>query len=853
MRAITRYKIFWYGAIGVALLAMAYLTVPPLLNLSRYRADFSSAVSSFAGMPASVDGDMKLSLLGRPMIALDNVRIGDIKIKSMRFRISWKSILDLSNADIASAVKIDGARLVIKNLSMPDFGRRLLISNSIINYEGKDYEIIEGSLETGKLSARVRTDQHKYGLEVSGGDFIIRNNDEELAISGRLDADGRGAVSAMGTLSINSRNMNEWFDFAYPRLRERTKLKMNFFWDGRGYFDFSEISGTSGRASFSGRIRLWYEDGRQDHKSVRLRIENADLDLSFLTEAPDFLYRSDFNVVMSGRIKTPVPQIGAIKSLSAKIASSKEPEIEIQAFKAAGDKISVSASGRLIGAGAENLDLAFYQTEPAQSMRCVLSGAVNNWECRRWSFSSEKMSASGSIKVGENDFFLSFDSSDMRPDLSDLDGIKKYVSDRAGIINFRIGGAEGKAEIKDGARRVEYVQKNVELSSLPVSLPLPRKMLKTLGNIAADISGDKISFVFKAADWTFSADEGGGFAISHKSAADLLSALTGKPPPAFAKAGVPIVITGKYSASLIKDLKIKIADMILEGAMIDGTLTLKTDFLDLDSVLDKAWFDNFADNQYLAGDPLLAPFDFVAGLAVTADKVKLNDSTYAGFLYSLGGGVQNLSISDSQNGRMVLSVEKDKSKYRYLVQLAGFLVRGKLFGVGSQINIENTTVTAEAELESFGLTAHDIRRNMAGMIEASFDGGIIFGLGTDGFYDNANKYGKLDAEDALSKALGSGKTAIKEMRITGEYAGGDFRTSKPFLLTVRHGDITGNFSIKSDLPVIRANILLRGTSPAPKPVALTIDHKGRIYSLSDILRDLDLDYLREFVRSHDRF
>jgi hypothetical protein len=46
---------------------------------------------------------------------------------------------------------------------------------------------------------------------------------------------------------------------------------------------------------------------------------------------------------------------------------------------------------------------------------------------------------------------------------------------------------------------------------------------------------------------------------------------------------------------------------------------------------------------------------------------------------------------------------------------------------------------------------------------------------------------------------------------------------------------------------------MRGTSPAPRAISLAIDQGGRDYSLSEILRDLDLDYLREFVATHRKF
>jgi hypothetical protein len=444
-------------------------------------------------------------------------------------------------------------------------------------------------------------------------------------------------------------------------------------------------------------------------------------------------------------------------------------------------------------------------------------------------------------------------SENMTPDLGSLDEIQKYVGGRDGKIDFRIADMQGTAEMKGGLRRIEYVQSGARLASLPVDLPLPESMLETRGNIAAEIIGDKMSFVFKADDWTFSAGDDAGFSISHKSARRLLSALTGRTELPFIRADIPAAAAGKYANPVVSNLRIMIGDMIFSGSIAAGGLTVAGAVLDLDQVLDELWFQNYADNQYLSGDPLLAPFDFGADVAITADEVKLNGTVYSGFVYSLAGPSQKMSISDSENGRLLLSITKDRSKYAYLAQMSKFFVAGKVFGKASPLNMENTTITAEASMESYGLTAYDIRRNMAGIIDAAFDGGVLTGLGTDDFYNSANRIGKADADQALNAALGGGRTDVKEMQVTGEYQGGDFRTTKPFLLTARHVDATGNIQIKNDQAAIRANLILRGTSPVPKPVALYINGRGRSYSLSEILRDLDLDYLREFVAAHMKF
>jgi hypothetical protein len=847
MRASARYKAFWISSVVIAVLAMAYLIVPPLINLNGFRNDFAAAITEAAGAPATINGNLRVSLLGRPMIAAKNVRVGDIEIDSIRFRINWGGLFDLRTAKISGAIKIDGLKMTAAKLSAPTFDRKIIITDSVVKYAGKDYEIVSGTLDAGRLSARVRTGEHKYNLDVENGGFTIKNPNEDLSIAGKLAADQNGNIAASGTFAIETADANQWFDFIYPSVRGRLKLTMNFQWDGKAGFDFTNIKGTAGKSSFDGAIKLG--NGR---KSVRMRIDNADLDLSFLQNDLGFLYNSDFNVAVAGNIRTPLPQFGTIKKLSLKMSSGADA-LDIAMMKAQTDKLSFSMSGRIAGQIAENLDVAMYQSTPEQSVRCLLSGTAENWKCAQWSAASKSMIATGTLNVEKDNFQMTFDSDNMKYDINTLDGLEQYIGSRSGIVEFRIANIAGTAKIGDGKKRIEFVQKGAMLSELPVELPLPAAMLATRGDLAADVKDKNISFVFKAPEWSLIIDDEDGFSINHRDARRFLGDLTGAAAPGFIKANIPVFVAGKYGRPIISDMRMSIGNMVMTGQLNGRSLMLSTENLDLDQIMDAGWFDNFADNQYLAGDPILAPFDFGADITLTADNIKMAGQDYAGFIYSLSPATQKFSITDSENGSMVASIAKDKSKYKYILQLNKFYVAGGAFGAMSPVNLRGSTITAEAELESFGITAYDIRRNMAGFVTAAFDGGVMSGIGTDNFYNNVNSMGRMDAENALAAALAGGETRVKEMQISGEYSGGDFRTTKPFFLAARHTDITGNLSIKNDAVSIRANLMLRGTAPVPKPIALRIDGKGRSYSLSEILPGLDLDYLREFVATHRKF
>ena len=518
-----------------------------------------------------------------------------------------------------------------------------------------------------------------------------------------------------------------------------------------------------------------------------------------------------------------------------------------------GAEWSMNAVGKLAGRSVGDMDVTLTNHKRRQTARCALSGSVYNWRCDRFQFVSDEFSARGNISVTPEKFRLTFNSENLEPELSSLAWLEDRAGGRRGDIEFKISSMEGRASIRPGNRRIEYVQTNTRLSSLPVNVPMPVAMLNVRGNIAALISDDKVSFSFTAPEWSLSVDDTDRFVLNHNDARTLVGLITPARNLPFVKPNLPIVVTGNYRRNIISSIGIDFEGMKIAGELLNGALTLRTDTLNFDAFLDKDWFDNFEDNQYLFNDPTLVPFNFGRNISVIAKNVILNGARYNDFIYSVAGDSQRMSVSDSREGSLLVSITKSGMNYRYLIQLRRFFIPGKLMSAASAINIEGATVTAEAALETFGLTAYDIRQNMNGIVDASIDGGMIHGLGTDEFYDNAARVGRQDAEDAVRRALSGGVTRIRELEITGEYTGGDFRTTRPFMLTARHVDMTGNFWIRNNQLSARANIFLRGTSPVPRPVRLDINGGNKSFSMSEIMRGIDLEYLREFIRTHNRF
>ena len=145
------------------------------------------------------------------------------------------------------------------------------------------------------------------------------------------------------------------------------------------------------------------------------------------------------------------------------------------------------------------------------------------------------------------------------------------------------------------------------------------------------------------------------------------------------------------------------------------------------------------------------------------------------------------------------------------------------------LNVRDTMITAEINMNTFGNIAHDMEYNMTGNMDLSFDGGYLVGIGIDDFFASANQINTFNAEYALSYAFDGGESAIKKMRIIGEYKNGNFITTTPIQLQLRHTDATGEMEISDGRMYADLNMTLRGTSPVPVPVLpVSVLSRGKV-------------------------
>ena len=95
---------------------------------------------------------------------------------------------------------------------------------------------------------------------------------------------------------------------------------------------------------------------------------------------------------------------------------------------------------------------------------------------------------------------------------------------------------------------------------------------------------------------------------------------------------------------------------------------------------------------------------------------------------------------------------------------------------------------------------------------------------------------------------------LKQIQIIGDYERGNFITTAPTTIAMRHTTGIGGFAITDGYMTAEFDLTLRGTAPTPATIQLSIIPDGmREYSLSDIMRQIDPGFMRAFVKTHNKF
>lgn len=820
-----RYKrrIMWTVVVVAVTAALALVIVPPQLTLNKMRPQITAAIAQRTGTDAQIRGDVHFSLIGGATIAVHDIAVPDGHIDTLMFRVPWTGIFNPANVSLDGDILIQGAQIKIDRLTPISLQNAIEIRNCGVQFLGKEYNIIRATLDGGALRGIVRTADHKYDIDFTGDAFVIKNQSNNLMITGHLYSDG----TARGEMAIRTDNINRLFEFDQPKITQPVDMTANFQWDGAYGFDFTDIRGEN----FAGRIQL-SPDGARD---IQINAWDADIDFSFLTGPTTMFSNASYDLDLSGNLTFmdwtfPRLRIQAI---------ADDTSIRIGQVVAGQIKLT---GGRITANGAENILIS--GTMDGMNATCLFSGTPQIWKCSEFTLGN----LSGSLSVDHDVFYVFVQSSAPMGDAATLTRMAKKLGAR-GTINFQFSDATGKIEVdadNDAAAPAYTLARDRSPRDMtPELFFIPTDRAADRGNWRR--MGDALEFAETSGKWGMRTTPG-TFEIWGENFKDWL----GNGNFAFLR-DLPFRASGDFARGRISNLRLEIGGVELTGRVAGRTLTLHADMLNADTFAAQDFIDNYDELQFLGPSPMAAPFELPVDVSLTADTLIYNANTYRNFVYAVKPGVQTFSISDADNGNILGQIRRDRARYLISAQLNRFALSAPVLAADMPLNIADTTVTGVVNMETSGQIAYDIRHNMTGTVDLTFDGGRLMGIGTDAFFDAAATLTTLNAEYALAAALGGGASRLKSLHIAGKYADGTFRTTAPIHFRLRHVDGRGNMEITNGVMTADMQLNLRGTAPTPVTIDIELQGDARHYSLSEIMMNFDPEYMRDFVQHHDKF
>ncbi len=820
-----KHKILW-SFVGLFTVAgLATVIIPPFVNINELKQDIEKAIQKQTGDATKILGDINFSLIGGAQIVANNVQLENGSIERIKFNIPFSKLFDLSAISLTDDVTIYGANLKITNLIPPETNNVLNIKNSTFDFRGQKFELTDTELNDNILSGTIKTNNEDYYMVFDGSKFNIKNDDYNMILNGILNPDG----SATGSLFLNTNKINDFFKFENPRIRNDISVSAKFYWDGAHGIQYTDIIGSD----ITGDVKT-YNNNRRD---INLIAENKVVDLSFLMTKPELIFTSNINIELFGQIKFGKDIFEYVKINTV----GENDKIIIKEIIA--DDIKISG-GIITKNEFENLSASFLLNN--EQTFCLLSGNKTNWTCNDF----KQGDISGTIIKADNSFNIKIKSNGK---MIENTGFYKQFLQIAnnGEIYFDFSDASGTVDIIDGRPYPIYnFIKHKNLNWLDLDLYfLSDKMKTEIGDLKSD--KDTIYFTAKASSWKFKfSPKNNEFKISGLSIKQLLptdinlSAFNDK----------SFIISGKVYGANIYDLNIQIGDHIFKGNAVKNNIQLSGDVLNIDNLLSKNYIENYDEFQFLNQASFLIPFDFGLNISLSANKLIYNGETFSNFLYSLNDNEQSFSIDDEYAGDLLTTITDNKTDYDILIELNNFVTRNKLLNDQSPINIENTTITGQAKLNTSGKIAADIWYNLKGNMDIVFNGGNLIGLGIDKFYQEYEYINRMNAEYAIATALETGTTKLKYLRLIGEYNNGDFISTKPFELSMNNSQANGILKIIDGVIDLDLSIILRGISMTESPINLNIENnKNRKYSLSEIMVIFDPYYFKDFVAKHNKF
>ena len=820
-----RYKrrFFWAIVITIAVIVTGLLIIPAVLTLNGIRPRLETAIATQTGLNVKINGDVTFGIIGKTTVLANDVSTPFGDISKISVQIPFHDLFDIQNAPLTGNVSISGARIRIDSLTPFTKNYNISIKDSVIEFMDKDYKIIDGIFKDGTFNGLVRTGQHKYNIEFQDKQFIVTNKNVKLKIIGELYQSG----GAFGTLTIDTDNINSWFEFSEPKINKRIKLSTDFVWNGEYGFKFKYIIANNVR----GNIEL----DQNGWRTINLTSSDVNFDFSFLARGTKILQDAKLNIDFYGNLTFDNKTFEHIKIN----AIGTENYIQI-------DKIVADDTTFIGGTIDENgaHDIMIKTNFDGKNTECLFSGTPEKWQCEKFKYGN----LYGIIRNNKNYITAEI----LSNEVINSNEISSYIATldgRPANIKFAFANMGGTytSNGKESHTEYEYIYNQTIASLNPHLRILPETMLNEVGNIVWN--GDSITFIPNSNRWSLII-QNNSFYLTGKNIKDWFPKLD-----LLFLRNLDYIASGSYNEQGdISNLTVKVAGHIFTGSVDTNGITLKTDTLIIDDFLNHEYFDRYEELEFLTNAPILAPFDIGKNLYLSAKTLVYENNAYKNFVYSLKSGTQTFSITDRARGNLLATIIKERSNYDIFIQLNNFVINGAMLTKNFPLNIMNTTVTAELSLHTSGHIAHDIWYNLNGNLDLTFDGGYLDGIGLDAFYIAYDDLTRLNVEDRLMTALESGVTKIKNIRIIGQYNDGEFETTRPMEISMRHADAIGKMNIINGAMTTELNITMRGTAIEPVTVSLAIAPNGRRgYSMGELIRYFDPAYLREFIKTHDKF
>lgn len=816
-------RTFWTIVVTTGVIIIGLLLAPTFINLNKLRPHFESAVFAQTGVVTKIHGDVNFGILGSTHLIAHGVETEHGFTKMLAINIPFSGLFDLANTEINDVITAYEPHIYVDSLSLLHVKYRLYVKNAIMTFMGKDYKIIRGLFSHGTFDGQVRTSEHKYDISFKGNDFTVTNKNLKLNITGEYFPSG----GAAGVLEINTNKINSWFGFDEPNITHNVKLTTNFYWDGGYGFKFTDIVANNLRGNVTLEPNGW--------RTIDVESDNISFDFSFLSKPSNFAKDTTLKVDFYGDL---VFNNHRFEHVQIDVVGVQD---YIQINKIIADSTSFTG-GTIDNHGAHEIMIRTILDD--KKTECLFSGTENNFECQNFVYGD----ITGNLKY-KNRVLVADISSNRKLDLKELESYIKRIGAQSATIRFKfanMGGVFTQTK-KSSSIKYDYIYDKTLSWLNPHLKSLPAFMMDSPGNMVW--SGDSFSFTPNTNDWSLSLRDN-FFYISGQDIKKWFPNMDLRTINS-----LEYIMTGFYNdQGDVSNLTIQIAGHTFTGTADKRSLTLHTNVFNIDAFLTDEFFERYEELEFLTNSPLLLPFDFSRNIYLTADTLVYGENSYNNFVYSLKSGTQTFSITDNARGNMLATIIKERSVYDIFIQLNKFVINGKLLSNEFPLNIMNTSITAEINLKTHGHIAHDIRYNMTGDLDLTFDGGYITGIGLDAFYADAEDLTRLNVEDRIMTALESGVTVLKNMRIIGEYKNGNFATTQPIKLSVRHADGVGALDITAGAMNAKFDITMRAVAPDAVTVSLTVAPNGRRkYSISELMRYFDPAFMREFIKTHDRF